>query len=1013
LHADNSALWVRFSLLALLTILMVGGASADGIRVFDGFEDGDYTSDPSWSGSGSVGSSVVKNGNYAFYSDSSSPTYYDRGSSGGNLNDGDIYQAWFRVPNSDYRPRLNLGEETGYYIDNGLSIYCYGACELRVRDGGSTSDSATVLFGDMEANKWYRLEIEVNPSSSQATGRIYDSNGLINSGTVSTAGRTSFRYVSVGGQYSGETIYWDDVSYSTQSENTAPQINSTSISPDPPLIGENVSYSAEVYDSDGSVDYTNLTLNYGGSTVVQDEKRSGTTPSWTDIYKPSSSNKWLNATLEVVDDKGAVTSTGINRYLSDETPSVSLQDPGNQTYFKYDVPLQFSVSDSDSEPGEDWTCSVDKDGSLYKEYYLKEGTNSTVTDTINSDLGSHTVDVTCSDGSGNTDTSSETYTVDNFQISSSSASNSVYETTNQSFAASLTAGKMVNEVTTDLYWDNQKTDSETFTNSGINSFSQVLRHEIPLVNTNHTQKNWKLAFKVNYTGFNGNNQELNLNSTQKSQNIWWSYYLEKSFYTPDNKYIETEDLQHNARIHTETKKADLTGTTTYKRDSSTDNMQIVDSNNTQSTYRGVIDTGTADSFNQSNFQAESQITVQFKGNTRNIATGNDQLELYRIQLFDTANPGNLNTEKTLEFDIDYEEEGYDTPARLTMDLSVWKNQDEKIRRFQFQEPESTEHSYHIYPSWAEYTIQTKSYPEQTKFDLIQYFNPDDNKVRRSYFFPVPQTISNDTTTVPLKTINQSEATQIDFEVTQSGGQPAENVYCRVDRKFGGGDFETVFMIKTGGQGNSQSFAEVNEIYYSFTCYKNGEIIETFPAQIMQNPMVLNIGETQVETGLDYSNEFDANCSFNQTQISCNYMSQTEKLEKAVLQVDRIEPVTDIQVCNSSSPTATGTLTCNGINTSTDSYRYQINGEYSNNIEILGAAGVTGNQSNQYGAAGIILTLFIFLFVYAATSFNVPIGIGLGTLSILFSSLAGFLVLTPAMRATLIALAIVAGVVTRK
>jgi len=58
-------------------------------------------------------------------------------------------------------------------------------------------------------------------------------------------------------------------------------------------------------------------------------------------------------------------------------------------------------------------------------------------------------------------------------------------------------------------------------------------------------------------------------------------------------------------------------------------------------------------------------------------------------------------------------------------------------------------------------------------------------------------------------------------------------------------------------------------------------------------------------------------------------------------------------------------------------------------------------------------MFIFMFVFAATSFNVPLGIGLGTLSILFSSQLGFLALTPAMRATLIGLAIVAGVVAQK
>jgi hypothetical protein len=348
-----------------------------------------------------------------------------------------------------------------------------------------------------------------------------------------------------------------------------------------------------------------------------------------------------------------------------------------------------------------------------------------------------------------------------------------------------------------------------------------------------------------------------------------------------------------------------------------------------------------------------------------------------------------------------------------MDLSVWKNEEEKIRRFQFQEDPAETHSYHIYPSWAEYTIQTKPYPDQTKFDLIQFFNQDTGKVRRSYFFPVPQKINNQTTTVPLKTINATEADAIDFEVTESGGQPAEDTYCRVDRKFGGGDFETVFMIKTGGQGKSQSFAEVNEIYYSFTCYKNGEVIEKFPAQIMQNPMILNLGETETETQLDYYDKFDASCTNNETSITCDYQSQTESLDKAVLEVNRKEPVTDINVCEKESETATGTLACTVLNTSKHNYDYSIYGEFNNGIQIPGDSGVTGETGSQYGISGIFITLIIFIFVYAATAFNVPLGIALGTLSMLFSSLAGFLALTPAMRATLIGLAIVAGLVSRR
>ena len=371
----------------------------------------------------------------------------------------------------------------------------------------------------------------------------------------------------------------------------------------------------------------------------------------------------------------------------------------------------------------------------------------------------------------------------------------------------------------------------------------------------------------------------------------------------------------------------------------------------------------------------------------------------------------LDTEKTLNFDINYEEEGTDVSSELTIDLSVWKT-GEITRRYQFKEEPAEEHSYNIYPSWAEYTIQTKPYPDQTKFDLIQYFNGETQQVRRSYFFPTPQTITNETTQVPLKTINRSEATKVDFEITESGGQPASNLYCRVDRKFGGGDFETVFMIKTGSEGRSQSFAEVNEIYYSYTCYEDGEVRETFPSQIMQNPMLLTLGETETETGLDYRDFFDADCSYNTTSVSCSYQSQSEQLEQAVFEVQRKEPVNDQTVCSKTSPTATGQFTCNQLNTTKYSYSYQVTGEYPGGSDI-GATGNTGQATGNFGAGGILMTMFIFLFTYAATSFNVPVGIGVGTISLLISSAVGFFVLTPTMRATLIALAIIAGLVTRR
>ena len=795
--------------------------------------------------------------------------------------------------------------------------------------------------------------------------------------------------------------------------NDEPQFNSSSVSPDPPLIGENVSYGAEVFDSDGSISYTNLSLSYEGSTVVSDEQRTGTvTPSWNDVFTPQTGDKWLNATLSVVDDAGAVTTKEINRYLSNDAPAVTINKPANSTFWSYENSYEIDVdSTGDSLPGENWSCDLYSGGDLVD---TVSGTGQEIiTGSFRQDLGQAVeFKASCSDTGGTTN-KSEFFTVEDFEVQSGQiySDAEVYETENVSYNTEVYQGSMIESVDYSLIWDGDEVDVDSQSVSGEGTMIQDLEHTIPLVSSNSTSKSWKVNFTVNRTEFDGSSSQVTYSTSDQSQDVWWSYWLKQADTNPDSgKYIETEDLKHEVEIGKESQKAEITGTTTYSRNGETEEMQVIDNSTGSVTLQGVIDTGIADTFNQSTFQTSSDIEIKFNGENREITTGQDTVDVYKIILTD-GNSG-LDTSKALEFDVNYEETETDAETRLTMDLSLWKNRDEKIRRYKFQEEPAKEHSYYIYPKWAEYNIRTLPYPEETKFDLIQYFNTDTGKVRRSYFFPTTQTISNQTTTVPLKTINMTEASRIDFEVTRSGGQPATNVYCRVDRKFGGGDFETVFMIKTGGEGNSQSFAEVNEIYYAFTCYKNGEVIETFPSQIMQSPMLLTIGEQDVETSLDYQNKFDASCTYNETSISCQYQSDTEKISQSVLTVERLEPVQDIQVCQKTSPTATGELSCNGLNTTENDYRYEVTGEYPGG-NIFGAVGQTSEGSASYGAAGILLTLIIFLFPYAATSFNVPLGIAVGTLSLLFSSLAGFWVLTPTMRATLIAVAIIAGLVTRR
>jgi len=569
---------------------------------------------------------------------------------------------------------------------------------------------------------------------------------------------------------------------------------------------------------------------------------------------------------------------------------------------------------------------------------------------------------------------------------------------------------MVDNVYFELYYDGVKVNETDKDSSGVGSLAANLEHTVGLVSSNQTTENWRIDYTVNYTTVDGVQQTISDSTGQQTQHVLWSYYIESHDTVPaDGDYIEREDLEHEVVMHTETKKADLEGVTTYTRDSATAEMSVDLSQTKSSTLRGVIDTGRADTFNKSQFAASSEITVSFNGGSRSLTTGQDQVNVHKIVL--TDGNSSLNTSKALQFNIFYEELGDKVNTSLAADLSVWKT-GEVVRRYQFERDPAKSHPIYIYPSWAEYNIETRPYPDQTKFDLIQYFNDETNKVRRSYFFPMKQQISNNLTKVPLYTNNKSEVDRINFELTTSEGDVAKNVYCRVDRKFPGGNFKTVFMIKTGSQGKSQSFAEVNEIYYAFTCYKNNEVLDKFPAQLMESPMRLQLGGESTDTTLDYYQKFDTSCNTNNTAVTCDYTSSTEALEEAVLTVERQEVKQDVTVCEESSPTVTGQLQCDGLNASKHYYSYNIQADFGTTT-APGETGFLGQEGKAFPGVGIFIVVIIFMLVTAATAFNLVIGIGSGTLVFLLTSQLNWIVLTPSQKATLIAVAIVAGVSARQ
>lgn len=166
------------------------------------------------------------------------------------------------------------------------------------------------------------------------------------------------------------TNQFDWVSFYVTDANQKPQIDSKSVSPEPVLIGENVSYSDDSSDSDGSISDNELTVFKDGSQVYQNSVSSSSN-NWSDVYKPTS-NGDLNARFKVTDNEGATTIEWINKTLTDTKPNVTIVKPDN-TVKDGSVAWNVSTENKDNKPNEDLELKIFKNGNLENNYSIVEG----------------------------------------------------------------------------------------------------------------------------------------------------------------------------------------------------------------------------------------------------------------------------------------------------------------------------------------------------------------------------------------------------------------------------------------------------------------------------------------------------------------------------------------------------------------------------------------------------------------------------------------------------------------
>lgn len=335
----------------------------------DGFEDGDYSSDPVWT-SENMGTISVQNstsiiGNNAVKLESNNDgdqvtLSHDRGSNDA-INDGDVYSFWIRTTSTSgsYNGYFGLSNEAGkvYQANDGI-VFGFNSDEFRILNyDGTGSYLAEGTATGASANTWYNLELEFDTSNNNVDGRIYDTSGNLESSItdVSYSGVSNIQYVILEHQEAID-VFFDDVRYSEDKLFSNGDYVSKIYSAGEKKVWDNITVS-NFAKNGGYIDIWVKTSNDGFSSVVEKEKISSSqlSSSGTQTVDLGFTKGATDVRYNISMDKGSsspsIDSISLDGKTANSPPdSVSVVNPSNGASGTDDsVSLEASVSDPDGD----------------------------------------------------------------------------------------------------------------------------------------------------------------------------------------------------------------------------------------------------------------------------------------------------------------------------------------------------------------------------------------------------------------------------------------------------------------------------------------------------------------------------------------------------------------------------------------------------------------------------------------------------------------------------------------
>ena len=390
-------------------------------------------------------------------------------------------------------------------------------------------------------------------------------------------------------------------------------------------------------------------------------------------------------------------------------------------------------------------------------------------------------------------------------------------------------------------------------------------------------------------------------------------------------------------------------------------------------------------------------TFTYDLGSENNQTQNESQLSHRIMLTNCTNTSLTNT-KTLYFNIYDEENGSVVICDMEIAFDPVFYTGDPSRNYSWADLSKNAYPVCIYPSWAEYTVDSMSQFEKEGAAFKNYYL--DNA-----------TLNNVSQNISVYLGSNETATLIQMEVLDHLGMPKPYVVITAQRYFIGENvYRTTGVFKADFQGEASGYLIKNTVWYRFVITEEGTVLASYdPMTINADEITFRLSAEGLGEWFQYYNGIGYNCttSTSTNSTTCTVTDATGLMVNASLIVREYAALGWLEICEDYSEASASTLVCPLGATQNRLYYYILSAEFGDSEYELEAEWLDYRAGvSQWGTTGLLIALILTIFLVFVGAWNPKIGMVMAGVGMGLSYGFGLLYIS---YGSLIALFIVIGV----